>query len=60
MRAHYVIASLVARWTRGEPRPSAEIDAVAWIDPRDDLRMPTTPGLRDILVSAARIAEAWR
>ena len=33
VRAHFVIASFVGRWTRGEARVSPEIDAVAWIEP---------------------------
>ena len=33
MRAHFVIASFVARWTRGEPQLSDEVDAAEWIDP---------------------------
>ena len=33
IRAHFVIASFVARWTSGEPRLSDEVDAVDWIDP---------------------------
>jgi hypothetical protein len=27
VRAHFVIASFVARWTRGEPQLSDEVDA---------------------------------
>ena len=34
VRAHFVIAAFVGRWRRGEPRLSAEADAVAWIDPK--------------------------
>jgi 8-oxo-dGTP diphosphatase len=55
VRAHFVIASFVARWTRGEPRLSAEVDAVDWIDPMSPLPSPTTPELGEILASAARI-----
>ena len=33
IRMHFVIASFVARWIRGEPRLSDEVDAVEWIDP---------------------------
>jgi 8-oxo-dGTP diphosphatase len=55
VRTHYVIASFVARWTGGEPRLSDEVDAVDWIDPATP-PSPATPGLGEILASAARIA----
>ena len=55
IRAHFVIASFVARWTSGNPRLSDEVDAVDWIDPEGALPSPTTPGLAEILQSAARI-----
>jgi ADP-ribose pyrophosphatase YjhB (NUDIX family) len=55
VRAHFVIASFVGRWTAGEARVSQEMDAVAWIDPGacDDLL--GTPELADIVASARRI-----
>ena len=55
VRAHFVIASFVARWTSGEPRLSDEVDAVDWVDPAATLPSPTTPELGEILMSAARI-----
>jgi ADP-ribose pyrophosphatase YjhB (NUDIX family) len=55
VRTHFVIASFVARWRAGEARVSAESDAVAWIEPNASAFLPTTPGLADILASAARI-----
>jgi ADP-ribose pyrophosphatase YjhB (NUDIX family) len=55
IRAHFVIASFVARWTSGEPRLSDEVDAVEWIDPGADLPSPTTPKLAEVLARAARI-----
>jgi len=55
IRAHFVIASFVARWTSGEPRLSDEVDAVEWIDPGADLPSPTTPELAEVLARAARI-----
>ena len=55
VRAHFVIASFVARWTSGEPRLSDEVDAVDWIDPATGLPSPTTPELGEILMHAARI-----
>jgi len=55
VRAHFVIASFVARWTSGEPLLSDEVDAVEWIDPAGPLPSPTTPELAEVLASAARI-----
>jgi 8-oxo-dGTP diphosphatase len=55
VRTHFVIASFVARWTSGEPRLSDEVDVVDWVDPAGALPAPTTPGLGEILGSAARI-----
>jgi len=31
VRAHYVIATFVARWVGGEPAPGPELDAFAWV-----------------------------
>ena len=56
IRTHFVIASFVARLTRGEPHLSDEVDAVEWIDPAGPLPSPTTPELADVLARAARIA----
>jgi 8-oxo-dGTP diphosphatase len=59
IRTHFVIASFAARWTRGEPRLSEEVDEARWIDPAGPLPSPTTPELSDVLTRAARIeAEA--
>ena len=55
VRAHFLIASFVARWRRGEARISEEADAVAWIEPAKCATLATTPGLPDILERAARI-----
>ena len=55
IRTHFVIASFVACWISGEPRPSDEVDRVEWIDPAEVLPSPTTPGLAEILASAGRI-----
>ncbi len=56
VRAHFVIASFVGRWTRGEARVSPEIDAVAWIEPSASASLLTTPELADVIASAERIA----
>ena len=55
VRAHFVIASFVGRWTRGEARISKEIDAVAWIEPEGSGSLLTTPELSDVLMAARRI-----
>jgi 8-oxo-dGTP diphosphatase len=55
IRTHFVIASFVARWIRGEPRLSDEIDAVDWIDLAGPLPSPATPELGEVFMSAARI-----
>jgi 8-oxo-dGTP diphosphatase len=56
-RAHYVIASFVARWTAGEARTSEEADSVMWVDPAALGDLPTTSGLNAILARAARLIE---
>ena len=58
--AHFVIASFVARWTRGEATVSNEIDAVAWIEPEASATLMATPELSDILESARRIERERR
>jgi 8-oxo-dGTP diphosphatase len=55
VRAHFVIASFVGRWTRGEARVSDEMDAVAWIEPGGVVDLLTTPELGDLLESARTI-----
>ena len=55
VRAHFVIASFVARWRRGEPRLSDEVDAFDWIEPSACASLWTTPELPDIVSAAARI-----
>ncbi len=60
VRAHFVVASFVGRWTRGEARVSKEIDAVAWIEPEALGALLTTPELAEVIASAARIESASR
>ena len=57
VRAHFVIASFVARWRRGDLRLSDEVDVVEWVDPVGPLPSPRTPELAEVLARAARIAE---
>ena len=54
VKTHFVIASFVARWTSGEPHLSDEVDALDWIDPAAP-PSPTTPGLGEVIASAAQI-----
>jgi ADP-ribose pyrophosphatase YjhB (NUDIX family) len=60
VRAHFVIASFVARWRRGEARVSKEMDAVAWMEPGACATLLTTPELAEILESAQRIERQRR
>jgi 8-oxo-dGTP diphosphatase len=57
VRAHFVIAVFAARWRRGEPRASDEVDAVLWADPLSIDDLPTTPELPRILAKAAALVE---
>jgi 8-oxo-dGTP diphosphatase len=59
VQAHYVIASFVARWIGGEPRTSEEADSVMWVDPTALGDLPTTPGLRNILIRADSLIGAF-
>jgi 8-oxo-dGTP diphosphatase len=60
VRAHFVIASFVGRWKKGEARVSKEMDAVAWIEPEACTSLLTTPELGEILESARRIERERR
>jgi 8-oxo-dGTP diphosphatase len=55
VREHYVIAAFVARWRSGEPSVGAEADAIAWVEPDEIGRWPTTPELPEIIAKAARL-----
>lgn len=59
VRTHFVLASFIARWTRGEPRLGDDVDAVEWIDAEARLPSPTTPELREVLASAADRSSGW-
>ncbi|MBL8589144.1 MAG: NUDIX hydrolase [Methylobacteriaceae bacterium] len=58
LRAHFVIASFVARWIAGEGRTGPEAGAVAWVDPDALAGYPCTRGLPEVLRAARRILEA--
>jgi 8-oxo-dGTP diphosphatase len=57
VRAHFVIAVFAARWRRGEPAVSEEVEAVLWADPLAIDHLPTTPELPRIVARAASIME---
>ncbi len=54
---HYVIASFVARWTAGEPRPGPEAGEIVWADPQALDGLPLTDGLRALLRRAVKMVE---
>jgi 8-oxo-dGTP diphosphatase len=54
---HYVIASFVARWTAGEPKPGPEAGEIVWADPHALDGLPLTDGLRALLRRAAGMIE---
>ena len=53
VRAHFVIAVFAARWRRGEPRLSDEVDEIAWADPLALGDRSMTPELPSLLARAA-------
>jgi 8-oxo-dGTP diphosphatase len=52
VRAHYVIAAFVARWVGGEPVPSPELDAFAWVHADEVQAYRTTQELPRLVVQA--------
>lgn len=58
VRAHFVVASFVARWRSGEGETGPEASAVAWVDPRDLGDREATRALPEILRAAAAIHAA--
>ncbi len=60
VREHYVIAAFAARWLSGEARAGPGADAVAWIEPDEIARWPTTPRLPEIVEKAARLERSSR
>src|ERR1700712_1831835 len=53
VRAHFVICVFAARWLRGAPALSDEVDAVEWVDPYALGDRATTPELPEIVARAA-------
>jgi ADP-ribose pyrophosphatase YjhB (NUDIX family) len=60
VRAHFVVASFVARWIAGEGAPSLEARETAWIGPSGLGARPTTRQLPEILADARAIWERAR
>ncbi len=60
VREHYVIAAFVARGRSGAARVGPEADAVAWVEPAEIARWPTTPRLPEIVEKAARLERSLR
>ena len=58
VQSHYVIASFAALWLSGEARTSLEADSIAWVGPQEIARLPTTPGLAQIVARAATLLKA--
>ena len=58
VKHHYVIASFVARWVSGEPRPGPEAGEIVWADPQGLDGLPLTEGLRALLRRAAAMLES--
>jgi ADP-ribose pyrophosphatase YjhB (NUDIX family) len=58
VKYHYVIASFVARWTAGEPRPGPEAGEIIWADPQAVGELPLTDGLRALLRRAGAMLES--
>ena len=58
IKHHYVIASFVARWVAGEPKPGPEAGEIVWADPRALDDVPLTEGLRALLRRGASMVES--
>jgi 8-oxo-dGTP diphosphatase len=55
---HFVIASFVASWVRGQGRASSEAGRVIWARPGEIDELPTTLGLSRIAARAFQVLEA--
>ncbi|WP_372426661.1 NUDIX hydrolase [Salinarimonas chemoclinalis] len=58
--SHFVVQAHAARWRAGEGKTGPEALAVVWADAADAERLPTTPGLPDIVRAAIAMAEGAR
>lgn len=57
---HYVIASFVGEWIRGEGTPGPEAGAIIWAEPRQLGGLDCTPQLLAVVSAAAEILAAGR
>jgi 8-oxo-dGTP diphosphatase len=57
---HYVIASFVGTWIRGDGTPGPEAGAIVWAEPAEVGRLAGTPQLDTVVSAAAEILEAGR
>jgi ADP-ribose pyrophosphatase YjhB (NUDIX family) len=58
IKHHYVIASFVARWVAGEPRPGPEAGQIVWAHPQTLDDLPLTEALRALLRRGASMVES--
>jgi ADP-ribose pyrophosphatase YjhB (NUDIX family) len=49
---HFVILCFAALWRGGEPELNEELSEARWIDPAELAKLPTTPGLAEIVAAA--------
>jgi 8-oxo-dGTP diphosphatase len=49
---HFVILPFAARWLSGEPKLNEELSEWRWVDPAEVAKLPTTPGLAEIVANA--------
>jgi 8-oxo-dGTP diphosphatase len=55
---HFVILPFAARWLAGEPLLNEELSEARWLHPSELARLPTTPGLGEIVAAAFRLLHA--
>lgn len=53
LSGHYVILPFAARWTGGEVKLNDELDEARWVVPGELDQLNTTPGLAEIVETAA-------
>ena len=57
VRRHFVVATFVGEWLRGEPQTGPEAGAVVWADPQRLGGLPLTRGLAIVLRAARRLLD---
>ncbi|MGP9822076.1 NUDIX hydrolase [Salinarimonas sp. NSM] len=58
--SHFVIQAHAAHWRSGEGETGPEALEIVWADGAEAERLPTTPGLPDIVRAAIAMAEGTR